>query len=93
MKGECSWIICHGEDKSFRNQCYRACKYLLALEGEKCEQKGETIEAEKTQLTLKNFISNFNEKYKEDLTETKLRAMKHAIEVRILKIFPTKFKS
>ncbi|KAL9929562.1 meiosis regulator and mRNA stability factor 1-like protein isoform 1-T3 [Glossina fuscipes fuscipes] len=82
MKGESSWIICHGEEKSFRNQCYRACKYLLALEGEKCELKGENFEAEKTQLTLKDFISNFNEKHKEDLTETKLRAMKHAIELK-----------
>uniref|UniRef100_A0A1A9W5J8 HTH OST-type domain-containing protein n=1 Tax=Glossina brevipalpis TaxID=37001 RepID=A0A1A9W5J8_9MUSC len=84
LKGDCPWIICHGEDNNFRNQCYRACKYLLSLETEKDEQNEENMELEMiTHLTVKKFITNFNEKYKENLAQTKLHAMRHAIELKL----------
>lgn len=38
----------------------------------------------KKSLTLSDFIKGFNEKFKENITESTVRAMKHAIEVNIL---------
>lgn len=51
------------------------------------DQSVKSIPDIKELLTLKDFIKGFNEKNKENLTETTVRAMKHAIEVRNWKNF------
>lgn len=77
-------MMCHKGDNVFRTLCYRASKYLLSHEAEMFEQKdSKDHEIFKNLLTLNDFIKNFNEKYKETITEATVKAMKHAIEVKL----------
>lgn len=73
--------MCHKGDTAFRTLCYKAIKYLLSHEAEKIEQKDlKDQEDPKYVLTLQDFIDNFNEKNKDEITENTIKAMKHAIE-------------
>ncbi|XP_065358412.1 meiosis regulator and mRNA stability factor 1 [Calliphora vicina] len=88
QKDESKWIICHNGDTAFRNLSYKASKYLLAYEMEKYDQKDSneqqaviSPEELKKSLTLSDFIKGFNEKFKENTTESTVRAMKHALEI------------
>ncbi|XP_011292102.1 meiosis regulator and mRNA stability factor 1 [Musca domestica] len=81
-KEDSTWMMCHKGDNVFRTLCYRASKYLLSHEAEMIEQKdSKDHEIFKNLLTLNDFIKNFNEKYKETITEATVKAMKHAIEI------------
>lgn len=81
-KNDNKWIVCHNKDYVFRNMSYKASKYLLTHEIEKCEQRDLNKQTEQftNSLTLNDFIKCFNAECKENLTECTVRAMKHAIE-------------
>ncbi|XP_046812509.1 uncharacterized protein LOC111675277 [Lucilia cuprina] len=89
QKDDSKWIICHNNDTAFRNLCYKASKYLLAHEVEKFDQNNQNNEQQvqvspdelNKSLTLSEFIKGFNEKFKENTTESTIRAMKHALEI------------
>lgn len=91
-KDDSKWIICHNKDTAFRTISYKASKYLLVNEIDKYEKKDSnehliiiTPEDLRKSLILSDFIKGFNEKYKENTTESSIRAMKHALEVGLFK--------
>ncbi|KAH8376689.1 hypothetical protein KR093_000896, partial [Drosophila rubida] len=76
-KEQATWLICHSDDMEFRQLCYRACKQLLQrdpLPPAKPDPKQEP-------LTQAQFFVDFNAKHKQQLTDSTLSAMRHAIEI------------
>ncbi|XP_050745995.1 meiosis regulator and mRNA stability factor 1 isoform X3 [Drosophila biarmipes] len=85
-KDQTVWIICHNNDVEFRLLCYRACNYILQREGSESATDPTEVHAggQSSQLldafTKNAFINEFNSKHKDQLTESGLLAMRHAIE-------------
>lgn len=77
-KEHSTWLICHNDDMEFRQLCYRACKHLLQWEIPPV--KGER-EIKLEPLSQAQFLASFNCKHKLQLSESKLSAMRHAIEI------------
>ncbi|XP_017475841.1 PREDICTED: uncharacterized protein LOC108366075 [Rhagoletis zephyria] len=82
------WIICHRDDNKFRNQCYRACKLVLAHEvnllntsNGNDSNDGEAKENNCKSYTLSALIEDFNKKYEEHINESEVKAMKQKIEI------------
>ncbi|XP_017085652.2 meiosis regulator and mRNA stability factor 1 [Drosophila eugracilis] len=75
-KYQTTWVICHNNDIEFRLLCYRACNHLIQWEKDdiKYSQMLESFQKNK-------FLSEFNAKHKDQLTDSALLAMRHAIEI------------
>ncbi|ALC40415.1 CG17018 [Drosophila busckii] len=77
-KDQATWLICHHDDLEFRQLCYRACKQLLQREAATADADSSS---ELEPLSQEQFIAEFNAKHKQQLTESSLQAMRHAIEI------------
>nr|XP_032293408.1 meiosis regulator and mRNA stability factor 1 isoform X2 [Drosophila virilis] len=85
-KEQATWLICHNDDVEFRQLCYRACKQLLQREAmaNTAAAPGEPASPPKPEpLSQAQFASDFNAKHKQQLTESTLHAMRHAIEIYV----------
>ncbi|XP_030240861.1 meiosis regulator and mRNA stability factor 1 isoform X1 [Drosophila navojoa] len=82
-KEQATWLICHNDDVEFRQLCYRACKQLLQREAGAKAASGESAPPKLEPLSQAQFLTDFNAKHKAQLTESALRAMRHAIEIYV----------
>ncbi|XP_053961147.1 uncharacterized protein LOC128865143 isoform X1 [Anastrepha ludens] len=85
-KEKALWIICHRQDAAFRSQCYRACKLILAHEanlhtGSNDSSSSDAKEKSSKHFTISALIDEFNKKYEDHINESKVKAMKHLIEI------------
>ncbi|KAH8263710.1 hypothetical protein KR044_012743, partial [Drosophila immigrans] len=76
-KEQATWLVCHSDDMEFRQLCYRASKQLLQRE----TLPPAKPEAKLEPLTQAQFLADFNAKHKQQLTDSTLSAMRHAIEI------------
>ncbi|XP_026838680.1 meiosis regulator and mRNA stability factor 1-like isoform X1 [Drosophila erecta] len=87
-KEQAIWLICHNNDLEFRFLCYRVCKYVIErdpsasaltnVRGEiKLTQSQQFVKA----IHKSTLVRDFNAKHKDQLSESALLAMRHAIEI------------
>ncbi|EDW99411.1 meiosis regulator and mRNA stability factor 1 isoform X1 [Drosophila yakuba] len=87
-KEQTIWIICHNNDLEFRFLCYKVCKYvferdpyvpaLTNVRGEvKLPQSQQFLKA----IHKSTLVRDFNAEHKDQLSESALLAMQHAIEI------------
>ncbi|XP_034100773.1 meiosis regulator and mRNA stability factor 1 [Drosophila albomicans] len=76
-KEQTTWLICHSDDMEFRQLCHRACKQLLQRDSSSPVKP----DVKQEPLTQAQFLEDFNSKHKQQLTESTLSAMRHAIEI------------
>ncbi|KAH8251987.1 hypothetical protein KR032_001793, partial [Drosophila birchii] len=79
-----TWLICHNNNVDFRLICYRACKLLLQPYHHSDAGEPTTLlvmSGSTRPYPVTTLLNDLNVKYKTQLTESALLAMRHSIEI------------